>query len=343
MLMAVPDMLFLLTRDGVYLNYYARDPATLFAPPDVFLGKNMRDTLPGDLAAEFFRAFERVAGSSDPIEVVYSLPVGGEVRHFEARLVGVEDDRIMSIVRDVTDQKHAELSLRRSERALRDSHARIRYLARRLVATQERERSRIARELHDDLSQKLALLSMELNQLADDSLPRDEQLGQRIRSLTAQAAAIASDVHRISHALHPSMLATLGVVKAVEKHCADFAAAHGLAIEFTCDRPPSHTSPEVELCTFRIVQEALQNAVKHGGTAALHVHLTHDDESLRLQVADSGRGFEPDEAEGRGLGLVSMRERVDALSGEFRVQASADRGTRIDVRIPLSTRPAPVS
>ena len=342
MLMAVPDLLFLLTRDGIYLNYYARDPAKLFAPPEVFLGKNMRDILPSDLAAEFFRAFERVVASSDPIEVVYSLPLGDDLRHYEARVVGVDDERIMSIVRDVTDQKRAELSLRHSERALRESHARIQHLARRLVATQERERSRVARELHDDLSQKLALLTMDLNQLADDSLRQEAELRERIRVLTTQAADIARDVHRISHALHPSMLATLGVVRAVEQYCAEFAATHGLGIEFACDGLPFHIPQEVELCTFRIVQEALQNAAKHSGTATLHVHLSYDDESLMLHIADRGRGFEPDETDRRGLGLVSMQERVDALGGEFTVLASAGRGTRISVRLPRSTGLEPV-
>jgi len=342
MLMSVPDLLFLLTRDGVYLNYYARDPAKLFAPPEIFLGKNMRDILPSDLAAEFSRAFERVMGSSDPIEVVYSLPIGDDLRHFEARLVGVDDARIMSIVRDVTDQKRAELSLRHSERALRESHARIQHLARRLVATQERERSRVARELHDDLSQKLALLSIELNQLADDRMGHEAQLRHRIRALTAQAGDIARDVHRISHALHPSMLATLGIVRAVHKYCAEFAASHEMAIEFTCECQPVNAPPEVELCTFRIVQEALQNAAKHSGTTTLQVHLTLDDESLQLEVADSGRGFETDEAEQRGLGLVSMRERVDALGGEFAVHSSTGRGTRIHVWLPLFLGSLPV-
>jgi len=342
MLMAVPDLLFLLTRDGVYLNYYARDPAKLFVPPDIFLGKNMRDVLPSDLAAEFFRAFERVNGSSDPIEVVYSLPVGDEIRHFEARLVGVDDQRIMSIIRDITAQKRAEHALQQSQRELTESHARIKQLAQRLIAAQERERSRVARELHDDLSQKISLLSIDLDRLAYHSMRDVAPRRERIEGLMARTTDIAKSVHRLAHALHPAILATLGVVKAVEKYCAEFEDTHGIAIDIACDGPRFPTSPEVDLCTFRIVQEALQNAVKHSGTATLRVQLTYEDDSLCLHVVDAGRGFDADEAERQGLGLISMRERVDALGGEFSVHAAAGRGTRISVRLPLVARLAPV-
>jgi signal transduction histidine kinase len=336
MLMAVPDLIFLMTRDGVYLDYYARDPSKLYATPEVFLGRNIADIMPPDLASEFLRAFLRVKGPADPVVVVYSLKLGDELRHFEARLVSVDDDQIMSIVRDVTDQVRAESALRRSEQALRDSHLRIRQLARRLIATQEGERARVARELHDDLSQKLALLSIELNQLADQNQIREDERRRRLRAVTAQAADIAGDVHRISHGLHPSMLSTLGVVKAVEKYCAEFSTAHDVTIDFTHTDRAMRPSPEVELCAFRIVQESLLNAAKHSGTTRLSVRVASENGSLLLQVADAGRGFDPDGAEGVGLGLVSMRERVDALGGHFSVQSAPGQGTRIGVRLPLS-------
>ena len=163
MLSAVPDLLFLMTRDGVYVDYYARDRHKLFAPPEAFLGKNIRDILPPDVAAEFVLAFARVSPTGAPIDVVYSLPLATEVRHFEARMTAVGDDEIVTIVRDITDQKRAEAALQRSERALRQSQRQIRQLAGRLLAAQEHERSRVARELHDDLSQKLAVLSIGLD------------------------------------------------------------------------------------------------------------------------------------------------------------------------------------
>jgi signal transduction histidine kinase len=336
MLMAVPDLMFLMTRDGVYIDYYARDPRTLYAAPEAFLGRNITDIMPADVAAQFQRAVQRVKGPSEPVEVVYALPLGGETRHFEARLVSVDDDQIMSIVRDVTDQVRAESALRHSENALRESHQRIRQLARRLIATQESERARVARELHDDLSQKLALLSIELNQLTVKNHLREDERRERLRAVTEQAADIAGDVHRISHALHPSMLSTLGVVKAVEKYCSEFSTAHDVTIDFTHTDRTLNPSPEVELCAFRIVQESLLNAAKHSGTTRVSVRVASENGSLLLQVADAGRGFEPGDAEGTGLGLVSMRERVDALGGQFSVQSAPGKGTRIGVRLPLA-------
>lgn len=336
MLMAVPDLIFLMTRDGVYLDYYARDPSKLYTSPDKFLGRNIAEIMPPDIASDFLRAVRRVNGPTDPVVVMYQLQLGDELRHFEARLVGLDDDQIMSIVRDVTDQVRAESALRRSEQALRESHMRIRQLARRLIATQESERARVARELHDDLSQKLALLSIELNQLADRNHLKEDDRRRRLRAVTEQASSIAGDVHRISHALHPSLLSTLGVVKAVEKYCAEFSTAHDVTIDFTHTDRPMRPSPEVELCAFRIVQESLLNAAKHSGTTRLSVRVASENSSLLLQVADAGRGFNPENGEGTGLGLVSMRERVDALGGQFSVVSAPGQGTRIGARLPLS-------
>ena len=216
MLSAVPDHMFLMTRDGLYVDYDARDRRKLFVPPKEFLGKNIQDILPRKVAAEFVSAFARVTPSGTPINVVYTLPDATQVRHFEARMTAVGDDEIVMIVRDVTDQKQVEAALRRSERELRQSHRRIRQLAGRLIAAQEHERSRVARELHDDLSQKLAILSIGLNQLALDSEPVERERTS-IRGLITQAAELASAVHRLAYALHPSTVATLGVVKAVQQ------------------------------------------------------------------------------------------------------------------------------
>jgi signal transduction histidine kinase len=336
MMLAVPDLLFLMTRDGVYLDYYARDHRKLFVPPKAFLGKNIRDILPPDIAAEFLHAFSRVTASGSPIDVVYALPLATKVRHFEARFVAAGDDEIVTIVRDITDQKRAEAALRRSERNLRQSHQRIRQLARRLIAAQEDERSRVARELHDDLSQKLALLSIGLNQLAHESEPFEPDHRTSIRALVTQAAEVARDVHRLAYALHPSTVATLGVVKTVQQYCEEFAATHKSVIEFTFDGIAVDASPEVDLCAYRVVQEGLLNAAKHSGATRISVRLWSDARYLHVHVADEGRGFNAKDGERRGLGLVSMRERVEALRGRFAVHASRGRGARIAVKLPLS-------
>jgi signal transduction histidine kinase len=336
MLLAVPDLLFLMTRDGVYLDYYARDRRKLFRPPKAFLGKNIRDVMPPDHAAELVRAFARVKPAGPPIDVVYTLPIANEVRHFEARLVAGGNGRIVKIVRDITDQKGAEAALRRSERALRQSHSRIRQLAGRLIAAQEQERSRVARELHDDLSQNLAVLSIGLNQLALDCESVDPKHRTSIRALMTQAAAIASSVHRLAYALHPSAVATLGVVKAVQQYCEEFAATHEAAIDFTFDGIAVDTSSEVNLCVYRVVQESLLNAAKHSGATRISVRLWSDERYLHVHIADEGRGFNVKDGEGRGLGLVSMRERVEALGGRFTVHAARGRGARIAVKLPRS-------
>src|SRR5215510_11188725 len=203
-LRAVPDLMFVLLRDGTYVDYHARDPKLLFVPPSTFIGKKVRDVLPPALAELMMDALERVCQTDDMIVVEYELPLG-EPRAFEARIVQAGTDRVLSIVRDVTESKRArELN---------------RDLARRLIVRQEIERQRIARELHDDVSQRIALLNIEIDKITSRS--GSEESRARLRTLSAQARDIANDVHHISYGLHPSWLETLGLVAALQSLCRD--------------------------------------------------------------------------------------------------------------------------
>jgi len=198
-LKAIPDLMFVLLRDGTYVDYHARDPKLLFVPPSTFIGRNMRDVLPSALADLMMDGLERACQTDDMIVVEYELPMD-EPRAFEARIVQAGADRVLSIVRDVTESKRAtELN---------------RDLARRLIVRQEIERQRIARELHDDVSQRIALLNIEIDKIATQGI--SEESRSRLHTLSAQARDIATDVHDLSHSLHPSKLQTLGLVSALE-------------------------------------------------------------------------------------------------------------------------------
>jgi PAS domain S-box-containing protein len=318
MLRAVPDLMFVMLRDGTYVDYHARDPKLLFAPPGEFIGKKVRDIFPPDLAEVIMDAIEAAFLREDTVVVQYDLPLD-ETRYFEARLVRAGDDRVLSMVRDVTDSKRA-LALNRD-------------LTGRLIASQEVERQRIARELHDDVSQKVALLNIGIDEVA-----RQVEAGEsrtRLHQLSARTKEIVGDLRNLSHELHAARLQSLGLVAAIEVLCRDTSKQLGVTVPFTHGALPQEVDPNVALCMYRIAQEALSNVTRHSRARHAQVQLLHENRMLTLQIADSGIGFDPHATRHSGLGLISMRDRVAFLRGQLAIHAVPGGGTRIGVCIPI--------
>ena len=230
-------------------------------------------------------------------------------------------------------RRRAEGALRVNEHALQVSQQDTRMLAGRLIAAQEVERSRIARELHDDLSQKVALLAMDIHQIALSDAP-----GVRVRAqiMAERAAELGTDLHNLSYELHPAKLQILGLVAATEMLCRDFATRHHLSIDFLQEHMPSDVPANQALCLFRITQEALQNVVRHSGARRAVVRLTGLEESLQLEISDMGRGFDTSKL-GNGMGLLSMRERVNFLEGHIKLWSKQGMGTSVSVQVPVAT------
>jgi signal transduction histidine kinase len=204
-----------------------------------------------------------------------------------------------------------------------------------LVEAQEQERARIARELHDNVGQKLALLQMALDQIAGSPC---QQHSTQVQQLSVQIGEIARDLHEVSHQLHPSRLEILGLIGAIRALCGETSRQSRIAITFANDADLPHpVGPTESLCMYRIVQEALHNVVKHSGATRASVRLVRRPDALELVVADTGRGFDKSGAT-HGLGLTSMRQRAQLLSGDFTIHTSSRRGTCIYVRIPLERR-----
>jgi PAS domain S-box-containing protein len=230
---------------------------------------------------------------------------------------------------DITEQKRVEGALRESQRELRA-------LAGQLLQAQETERRRIARELHDDLNQSLALLAVELDLLGQAPPGPAARLDGRASELSARVKQLSSAVHDLSHNLHPSRLEQLGLVAAVRGLCKEQAQAHGLEVEFTHQQVPPSLPDDTALCLYRIAQEALRNVVKHSGARRARIELSGSEGGVCLQVADDGAGFDPAAIDGQGgLGLVSMRERLRLVGGAIVIDSRPSAGTRLDVRVPL--------
>lgn len=573
-LRALPDVMFLQSADGMYLDFHAKEPGKLFVSPEHFLGKNMRDVLPPELAEEFFGCFRRALETDEPQIVEYALTLQNKQRWFEARIVRSKDNQMLSLVRDVTDRRLAEEGEQRSEerfaksfkanpqpmslttlaegryvdvndsfltmsgytreevigrtslelriwetpearvdfmqplkergaihnletkfrtksgsfrlllssaeqfelggetcvlvassditeryRALEelrqseerfrnmadsapvliwiagpdnlctyvnhswleftgrtidqelgngwiegvhredstrclevyksafDRHAEfemeyrlrradgvfrwiydigtprfssdgeflgyigscldiadrkeaeetLRDLGGRLINAQEEERSRVARELHDNISQRIAVLSIGLEQVGQQILAGAGNLHSRIQSLSAETQEISTELHRVSYQLHPSKLDHLGLVSAVKSFCGEVGALHGLPIKFRQEGFPAQLSKDITLCLFRIVQEALHNAAKHSGAPAVQVLLEKTDQSVRLTVSDTGCGFDTESSKmTSGLGFVSMRERLRLVGGQLSIHSRPSEGTQIEVTVPLT-------
>jgi signal transduction histidine kinase len=247
-------------------------------------------------------------------------------------LLIVQSGLIAGLLIQRARRHHAEVELRRSQDSLRTSNERIRHLGSRMLKAQETERSRIARELHDDINQQLALLTMDLDQVGGRADPAE------VKRLTAEARAriqeIARSVRDLSHSLHPAKLRLIGLVAALQTLRLELSHS-GIAIAFTHDNVPSTLSADVKLCLFRIVQEALQNAIKYSHAKEVAVHLAASPIGLTLSVVDDGVGFDVEVMWANGLGLVSMKERLEAIGGFLEIRSGPGCGTRVEARVPL--------
>jgi PAS domain S-box-containing protein len=334
-LRALPDLMFLQTREGVYLDYYAKDVRDLLVPPETFLGKNIRDVMPPDLAEKVQECIERLKDHDDTQILEYSLPLGSEERHFEARLVIAEGDKVLSIVRDVTQPYRSADELRKSQEQLLIRNRETRELAVRLMTAQESERRRIALLLHDDLSQNLAAMGIAISRLKRKPPDSNESLAAELDQLGEQTQELTSQIRTLSHQLHPDVLEHLGLVTALKSEVTQFSYNEHIKVGFTAEIESEQVPPDVGACLYRVALEALRNVARHSGASFANVALTEDAISFTLEVSDSGRGFDQ-EATSRvsGLGLISAEERVRLLHGSFLVKSEPGGGTVLSARIP---------
>jgi PAS domain S-box-containing protein len=235
--------------------------------------------------------------------------------------------RIVGMVADITERKLAEAAL-----------ADVR---RRLIEVQEEERKRIARELHDDIGQRLALLAIELEQLRQN-LPELLEVRRRMGELQKQACEIATDIQTLSRELHSSRLDYLSPVAAMKALCLDVGEQTKVKVSFKGHDLPAPLPPDVSLCLFRVLQESLRNAIKHSGAGQVEVAVWGTPDEAHLTIGDAGVGFDVNDVKTNGgLGLVSMEERLKLLRGTLSIESQRNRGTTIHACVPLCSELIP--
>jgi PAS domain S-box-containing protein len=297
---------------------------------DRVLGRGWQQALH---AADLSRVVETVKSANDrrvPFQVEYRIRRhDGEYRWFfdqgvpRFNLDGSFAGHIGSAV-DVTERKLAEEALSG--------------MSRKLIEAQEEERTWLARELHDDINQRIAFLSVLLKRAIQELPDSAAAAKQQLEDLYDRAGALGLDVQALSHRLHSSKLDYLGLGTAAAGFCRELSDQHQVEVDFRSGDLPKDLPNEVSLCLFRVLQEALQNAAKHSGSNHFRVTLEHDQNEIRLLVEDSGKGFSPEEARsGRGVGLASMTERLKLVHGQLSISSRPGGGTVVSGRVPLGS------
>lgn len=245
---------------------------------------------------------------------------------------------IAGLLRERARVRHANNTIRAREASLRASYERIKHMAGRLINAQEAARAEIARDLHDDVCQKLAHVSLGVNSLrhatGDIQGPSTQEALQELDRDTHTAF---DGIRRLSHDLHPATLRLLGLAPALRAHCSEVAKRHGVEVQFSSDDTVGQVPSDVAVCFFRVAQESLRNGIVHGGATHLTVRLGRAGDQLELAVTDNGRGFDVTSMNGTGgLGLVTMEERVNLVGGSAAIVSQVGHGTTVRVVAPAA-------
>jgi PAS domain S-box-containing protein len=229
----------------------------------------------------------------------------------------------LSVVADVTERKRAEEALAS--------------LSGRLIEAQDEERKRIAREIHDDYNQRLAVLAIDLEELAENVGDSSGEGSQKVHELFNRISELGADLHSLSHRLHSSTLESLGLVAGLKAFCEEFSDQHDIQVDFASENVPRGIPGDMALCIFRIGQEALRNVKRHSGANRAEVRLEWSGDKLHLSVSDRGTGFDPSKPSGeRGIGIRSMEERLRPLGGQLEIHSRRMEGTRIHAWLPFN-------
>jgi len=250
-------------------------------------------------------------------------------------LIALQAVLIAALLMQARRRRAAEASILAKESALRVSYEQVRELNTRLVNAQEEERARIARELHDDVGQRVASLSIGLSGLKRRPAVTDEAVRDELSELQHKAVDLAKGLRDLSHQLHPGVLQHVGLAEALRTRCEEISVRSNINLELEVANDWSEVTDEVALCLYRVAQEALQNIVKHSNATSGRISLARHDGRVVMRVADEGRGLAAGPSNGhQGIGLISMRERVQMLGGSFEMRSSANAGTVAVVSIP---------
>ena len=286
----------------------------------------------------------RRVDSAGPAFVVGRRPDAGLWKDYRWHVIGASTVIVLQgvliavILAERRRRRVTQQALAERDEALHATRGRVRDLAGRLISAQEAERTRIARDLHDDVCQEVAGVAFEVCHLRHQrSNLQDADIQQALGAVQRRTADVAERLRLLSHDLHPTVLQHIGLVAAIEAHCAEVERQRHVQVTVSTAGDVEPVNFPAALSLFRIVQEALRNAVRHGHARRILVSLERHGRDLRLAVADDGEGFDPGaDRQNGGLGLVSIEERARLARGYATIRSAPDQGTTIEVRVPIT-------
>ena len=311
---AIPDLMFRITADGTYVDF-AGDAELLANPWENVVGGRMDDLLPPQVAGPLMSTIREALETGRLQTLGYVLPtIRGDERQFEARVVPIDDNQVVTIVRDATE-------LRRTERELRAAHDR-------LVRARDAERRRLERNLHDGAQQRL-IVALQALRVASARMSRGgDGAAELLQRAEEQLALAVTEIRELARGLHPSVLADQGLGAALEQLVPRLDGV--LPVEI--DVPISRLDTELEACTYYLVAEALANAAKYAGATAAAVSVREDVDSVVVDISDDGCGGAYPTT---GGGLEGLADRVSAFGGTLTVESPGGGGTRLRAVLPL--------
>lgn len=304
------------------------------------IGRPVQDLHDAGCAADLAQALEaaRANGRARDVELRL-LRQDGRLLDVSLSMALIRDEQqnyyYRSIWRDVTDRKRVEDALRRKQAELEHSQAELQALAGRLLTAQDDERRRISRELHDDVNQRLAMLTLDVESL-QARVPRSPRaVAERLGAIRDRLVELSDDVHGLAYGLHPSVLDHLGLKAALRSHVADIERHELLRIDLRIGELNQPVPPDIAACLYHVAQAALRNVVKHAHARRVTVQVQPADGGIRLSVADDGAGFAVAARSLEGLGIVGMQERVRLVGGRLTLTSQVGEGSRVTAWVPL--------
>ncbi|NGZ60592.1 MAG: hypothetical protein CV081_08840 [Nitrospira sp. LK265] len=309
--------------------------------------KTAYELWPAEVAEQYELNDMQVREGRVPLHTEAPFLLNGEVRHALVSKFPIVDHKgapvlLGGVAVDITERKQAEEALHRKQQELQQQQVQLEELTSKLLAAQEHERQRISRELHDDVSQRLAALVLEVASLEHHPPAVSAELGRWLRPIRERLEELSDDVHSLAYRLHPSLLEHAGLRPAVQDHVHQVSRLTGLPIHLKIIDVPDAIPLDQATCLFRVMQESVQNVVKHAQATTVTVQLRGSSKGVGLSVIDNGKGFAPQDlrTHRQGLGLSSMEERLRQLHGFIRIQSRPSRGTKICAWVPCEAEGA---
>jgi len=331
-LLSIPDLIFVFDNNGVYLDYKSGDKNNLAVPFEKFIYKSVFEVLPENVASVIKNGIDSVFADGDVMTVEYELDINDEACFFECHITPFNTSKVVALVRNVTDRRRIENKLRNSEEQLKS-------FAAHLQSIREEERSMLAREIHDDLSQTLIAIKIDLGMLSQRTSKyfhedTSNEFNMQFNKLVGMVDGTIKTSRRIMSGLRSEVLELLGFVDALKLHINSFQEQYGIRCYFENEIVALNLDQDRSLALFRIVQESFANIIKHAAATEVKVQLMMVDEKLVLEICDNGIGFDTKvRAHNEAYGLIGMRERAILLNATVDFISTVSKGTMVRISV----------